>query len=576
MRFKHTILTAADNADVLNYEEIKHMFNIRHSACRPLLAILLVLSGLAQASDVGTITRERLEGVVQKRPYSPYANRNFPTRPLFGDTHLHTAISFDAGMLGTRLMPPDAYKFAKGEQVIASSGQPVKLSRPLDFLVVADHSDNFGLASDIVSGAPNVLAVPEGKRWYKMIQEGKGFEAATEAYLATAQSRLPAELNYSPGTPAYGAVWEETIKAADDANDPGRFTAFIGYEWSSNPGGNLHRNVIFRENGMFARQVEPLTTIPPAGTSDPRGLWEWMEAYENKTGGNVLAISHNGNLSNGLMFPMIEPVDGQALDLAYSESRARWEPLFEVTQIKGTSEAHPFLSPADEFADYEIWDKGNLDMTVAKKPEMLEFEYARAALKNGLKLEEALGASPFKIGMIGGTDAHTGLAAVEENNYFGKITPEEPSAHRLTNLFHKGEAGTWTGWELSSSGYAAVWATDNTREAIFDAMRRRETYATTGTRLTVRFFGGWDFVMDDATSRTPAEAGYTRGVPRGGNLSNAPDGGAPRFLVWAMRDAIGANLDRIQVVKGWLDELGNTHDWTRRLTLLRLIITLLQ
>jgi len=535
MRFKHTILTAADNADVLNYEEIKHMFNIRHSACRPLLAILLVLSGLAQASDVGTITRERLEGVVQKRPYSPYANRNFPTRPLFGDTHLHTAISFDAGMLGTRLMPPDAYKFAKGEQVIASSGQPVKLSRPLDFLVVADHSDNFGLASDIVSGAPNVLAVPEGKRWYKMIQEGKGFEAATEAYLATAQSRLPAELNYSPGTPAYGAVWEETIKAADDANDPGRFTAFIGYEWSSNPGGNLHRNVIFREN-----EVEPLTTIPPAGTSDPRGLWEWMEAYENKTGGNVLAISHNGNLSNGLMFPMIEPVDGQALDLAYSESRARWEPLFEVTQIKGTSEAHPFLSPADEFADYEIWDKGNLDMTVAKKPEMLEFEYARAALKNGLKLEEALGASPFKIGMIGGTDAHTGLAAVEENNYFGKITPEEPSAHRLTNLFHKGEAGTWTGWELSSS-----------REAIFDAMRRRETYATTGTRLTVRFFGGWDFVMDDATSRTPAEAGYTRGVPRGGNLSNAPDGGAPRFLVWAMRLAPTSTVSKSSKA-GWM------------------------
>ena len=396
---------------------------------------------------------------MKKRPYSPYANRNFPERPLFGDTHLHTAISFDAGMLGTTLMPADAYRFAKGEQLIASSGQPVRLSRPLDFLVVTDHSDNFGLASDIVAGAPNVLAVPEGQRWYNMIKEGKGFEAATEAYMATAQSRLPEALNYAPGTRPYRSAWEQTIKAADEANDPGRFTAFIGYEWSSNPGGNLHRNVIFRNDGALARQVEPLTTIPPIGTSDPRGLWEWMQTYESKTGGDVLAIAHNGNLSNGLMFPIIEPVDGKPIDRAYAETRARWEPLFEVTQIKGTSEAHPFLSPTDEFADYEIWDKGNLDLTVAKTNDMLEYEYARAALKNGLKLEETLGVSPYKFGMVGSTDAHTGLAAVEENNYFGKITPEEPSAHRLTNVFQKGAAGSFTGWELSSSGYAAVWAT---------------------------------------------------------------------------------------------------------------------
>ena len=539
-----------------------NMYRSHYSAflCTSLLALLCASPALAQDSDVGTITPERLEGVLQKRPYSPYANRNFPERPLFGDTHLHTAISFDAGMLGTTLMPADAYRFAKGEQLIASSGQPVRLSRPLDFLVVTDHSDNFGLAADIVAGAPNVLAVPEGQRWYNMIKEGKGFEAATEAYMATAQSRLPEALNYAPGTRPYRSAWEQTIKAADEANDPGRFTAFIGYEWSSNPGGNLHRNVIFRNDGALARQVEPLTTIPPIGTSDPRGLWEWMQTYESKTGGDVLAIAHNGNLSNGLMFPIIEPVDGKPIDRAYAETRARWEPLFEVTQIKGTSEAHPFLSPTDEFADYELWDKGNLDLTVAKTNDMLEYEYARAALKNGLKLEETLGVSPYKFGMVGSTDAHTGLAAVEENNYFGKITPEEPSAHRLTNVFQTGKVGSFTGWELSSSGYAAVWARENTREAIFDAMERRETYATTGTRMVVRFFGGWDFEAADATSRTPADAGYTRGVPMGGNLSAGPKGVSPRFLVAALRDPIGANLDRIQIVKGWLGKDGNLQE----------------
>lgn len=532
----------------------------RSHSCAFLVGLLCAFPALAQENDAGTITPERLEGVVQRRPYSPYANRKFPERPLFGDTHLHTAVSFDAGMVGTRLMPADAYRFAKGEQVISSSGQPVRLSRPLDFLVVADHSDNYGMAADIVSGAANILAVPEGRRWYNLIQEGKDLEAAMEAYLDYADGGFPEGLNYSPDSRPFRSAWEQTIKAADDANDPGRFTAFIGYEWSSNPGGNLHRNVIFRDDGTFARQVAPLTTAPPVGTTDPRGLWEWMQAYETKTGGDVLAIAHNGNLSNGLMFPMIEPVDGKPIDLAYAQTRARWEPLFEVTQIKGDSEAHPFLSRNDEMAGYETWDKGNLDMTVAKNPEMLQYEYARGAFKNGLKLKVTLGENPYKFGLVGSTDAHTGLAAVEENNYFGKITPEEPSVHRLSNVFLTGPAGSYTGWELAASGYAAVWATENTREAIFDAMERREAYATTGPRMIVRFFGGWDFELADATSRTPAEVGYTRGVPMGGDLRAAPKGVSPRFLVAALRDSIGANLDRVQIVKGWLDKGGTSHE----------------
>ena len=251
-----------------------------------------------------------------------------------------------------------------------------------------------------------------------------------------------------------------------------------------------------------------------------------MAAYEEKTGGNVLAIAHNGNLSNGLMFPVIELFTGKPLDREYAETRARWERLYEATQIKGDGETHPLLSPNDEFADFEIWDKGNLDLSVLKKPEMLEFEYLRSALKNGIKLEPELGTNPYKFGLIGSTDAHTGLAAVEEDNFFGKTSAAEPNPERLTEVFVQAKAGDarlWTGRQ-TASGYAAVWATENTREALWDAMERRETYATTGPRMVVRFFGGFDFEAADAKTRRPAEVGYTKGVPMGGDLKAAPEG----------------------------------------------------
>ena len=367
---------------------------------------------------------------------------------------------------------------------------------------------------------------------------------------------------YFPGSRAYRGAWQETIAAAEAYNDPGRFTAFIGYEWTSNTGGNnLHRNVIFRDNGDKAGQVEPYTVYPPYGSDNPAGLWQWMEAYENKTGGSVLAIAHNGNLSNGTMFPMIESF-GKKIDRAYAETRARWERLYEATQTKGDGEAHPFLSPNDEFADFERWDKGNLDGSVAKKKEMLEFEYARSALKNGLKLEQQLGTNPYKFGLIGSSDAHTGLAAMEEDNFFGKTVPQEPSPERLRATFvDNPQTGVKImDWEVSSSGYAAVWAQDNTREALWDAMQRRETYATTGPRMLVRFFGGFDFQPDDANDRMPAEIGYTKGVPMGGDLRRAPAGKAPTFLVAALKDPIGANLDRIQIVKGWMDAKGELRE----------------
>jgi hypothetical protein len=516
---------------------------------------------LAQAQDAGEADKAKLEKVYA-HAYSPYAQREFPTRPLFGDTHLHTMASFDAGAFGARLTPRDAYRFAMGQEVVSSSGIPVQLSRPLDFLVVADHSDNMGMFGDLLAGKPNILADPQGKSWYALIKAGKGGEAAFQIVNSFSAGTFPKALTYAPGNPGYAAAWLDTIAAAEEYNSPGRFTAFIGYEWTSTTNGNnLHRNVIFRDNGDKARQVEPMVTIKPVGSDNPRDLWKWMEAYESKTGGRVLAIPHNGNLSNGRMFPLIDSFSGKPVDKEYAAARARWERLVEATQTKGDGEAHPYLSPNDEFADFERWDKGNLNLSVGKTKDMLEYEYARSALKNGLKLERQLGVNPYKFGLVGSSDAHTGLAAMEEDNFIGKTVGQEPSAERMSTTFMKDKSGRMImDWEVSSSGYAAVWAKENTRASIWDAMQRRETYATTGSRPAVRFFGGWDFTAADARTRLPAQVGYKKGVPMGGDLSRAPAGKAPSFLVAALKDPIGANLDRYQVIKGWLDANGQLHE----------------
>ena len=538
----------------------------RKNSAAGFLAICLAMPALAigqaATTDTGTITAETANDLHGKRPYSPYADRSFPTRPFFGDTHMHTAFSMDAGAFGARLTPRDAYRLARGEQVMASSGQPVKLSRPLDFMVVADHSDNMGFFPDLFAGKPHVLADPTGRKWYDMIQAGQGGAAAIEIIVAFSHTTFPKDIMYFPGTPAYRGAWQETIDAAETYNEPGRFTAFIGFEWTSNTGGNnLHRNVIFRDDGDKAGQVEPFTVYPPFGSDNPVDLWKWMTDYEIKTGGHVLAIAHNGNLSNGTMFPVTEAFD-KRIDRTYVETRAKWERLYEATQTKGDGEAHPRLSPNDEFADFETWDKGNLDGSVAKTREMLEFEYARSALKNGLKLGDRLGTNPYKFGMVGSTDAHNGLMAIEEDNFFGKTTPQEPSPERLTATFiNNAETGVRImDWEVGAAGYAAVWAEENTRESLWDAMERKETYATTGSRMIVRFFGGFDFEAADARNRMPADVGYIKGVPMGGDLRAAPSGKSPTFLVAAMKDAQGGNLDRIQVIKGWMDARGNLQE----------------
>jgi hypothetical protein len=512
-------------------------------------------------TDIGTLDKESTaKAFPSKPPYSPYAGRNFPTRPFFGDTHVHTSFSMDAGAAGCRLGPVDAYRFGKGEEVTASSGQRAKLARPLDFMVVTDHSDGFGFFPRLFAGDPKILSYPQGRRWYDMIQAGN-FEVAFEIVGAFSQGKMADGLVPLPGSTAYRGAWEETIKAADQANDPGRFTAFIGFEWTSNTGGNnLHRNVIFRDNALRAGMVEPFTTQKPLGSDNPRDLWKYMAMVEEKTGGQVLALAHNGNLSNGLMFPIVESFTGKKIDRAYAENRMRWEPLYECTQIKGDGETHPFLSPNDEFANFERWDKGNLDLSVLKKPEMLELEYARSALKNGLKMEAELGVNPYKFGLVGSTDAHTALATADDDNFFGKASNSEPSADRAIHPFMKTKNATIMGWEQTASGYAGVWATANTRESLFDAMKRKEVYATTGPRMVVRFFGGWEFEDKDAQDRLPARIGYTKGVPMGGDLRAAPAGKSPTFLVAALKDPIGANLDRIQIIKGWVDKAGKTQE----------------
>ncbi len=528
-----------------------------------MLMALTMTINLSQAQDP-LPSEDALQNAYPKRTnYSPYAGRNFPTQVYWGDTHLHTGMSMDAGAFGARLLPEDAYRFARGQEIRSSTGQMVKLSRPLDFLVVADHSDNMGFFPRLLAGEPSMLADPTGRRWYDMVQAGgqEGVKAAVEIVQSLTMNTMPEALASLPGTEAYESAWKVTVDAAEKYNDPGRFTAFIGYEWTSTDKGfNLHRVVVYRDGGGLARQVEPYTTIPPLGSPNPIDLWKWMGDYESKTGGKLLAIAHNGNMSNGWMFPETTNRYGAAIDNNYAGQRIRWEPLYEVTQIKGDGETHPFLSPNDEYADYETWAVGNLDLSEMKTDKMLKYEYGRSGLLLGLKLEQKLGINPYKFGLVGATDSHTGMSTAAEDNFYGKHSGMEPNEKRMEHPMARVGDVEYSGWMPAAAGYQGVWAKENTREALFDAMMRKETYATTGPRMIVRFFGGWDFNDSDAKSRLPADAGYYKGVPMGGDLTNAPSGKSPSFLVAAQKDPYSGNLDRIQIVKGWVDKRGNEQE----------------
>ena len=522
------------------------------------LCILFVSSTSLMAQDV----IPTLDNVAEvARPYSPYAGRNFPTKVLWGDTHVHTSNSLDARAVGATLGPEEAFRFARGDEVVSSHGERVRLARPLDFLVVADHSDAMGAMNEIIAGNPDLMRDPTLRDWSERINRGgrEAIEAAVEivyAFAGVAGPPIP-EIVLDPKFAA--TVWQRYLDTAEQYNEPGIFSAIIGYEWTSTENGNnLHRNVLYRDGADMARQMNPYTT---AESFNPEDLWRWMADYEEKTGGDVLAIAHNGNLSNGTMFPNeINPATGQALTGDYAVNRIKWEPLYEITQIKGDGEAHPLLSPNDEFADYGTWDKNNLG-PYAKAEEMLQREYGREALKNGLVLEQTLGTNPYQFGVVGSTDSHTALATADEDNFFGKLSHAEPSPERMHEpLAEFTDELYWDGWSVLASGYAAVWATENTREAIFDAMERKETYATTGPRMTVWFFGGWEFEASDAEQRAPGRIGYSKGVSMGGNLSSAPAGESPSFLIAALKDPYNGNLDRIQIVKGWVDDDGETQE----------------
>jgi len=527
------------------------------------LALVSAISALASVS----LGAQELVGIAPDADaeYSPYIQQDFPNQVLFGDTHLHTGYSADAGLVGATTTPDDAYRFAKGEMVKSSHGIPAQLQRPLDFLVVADHAENLGLTFGLKEKNKALLGTEWGRGLMEIIAPGTA-EAMGEAYVYWGNTFAMAEDAQDPlaGTGFNETMWQRMTEAAERHNNPGAFTALIGYEWTSGPrGNNLHRNIIFRDGKKKADQAVPFSSYD---SEDPEDLWNWMERYESKTGGRLLAIPHNGNLSNGTMFDDVTLMSRKPIDQAYAERRMRFEPIYEVTQIKGDGEAHPALSPNDEFADYGTWDKGSFGPE-PKTPEMLPREYAREAWKRGMAYAASLGVNPFKFGVIGSTDSHTGLATTQEDNFFGKVTMVEPTSDPVR--FEEAITGRFTPDDPSddithaqalASGLAAVWARENTREAIWDAFERKEVFATTGTRIRVRVFAGWDFKEDDLDRSNFAEHGYQAGVPMGGDLSAAPKGKSPTLLIRALRDPDGANLDRIQVIKGWVDGQGETRE----------------
>ena len=491
--------------------------------------------------------------------YSPYPEQKFPNQVFFGDTHLHTSYSTDAGMIGNTLGPEEAYRFARGEKVTSSTGLPAQLKRPLDFLVVSDHAENLGLAPAINESNPELLKNEWAKMVHDLVKAGKPTEAYDKWLKVMGVQKDPLKEQ----TEFVKLMWHRITEAAKKYNNPGQFTAFIAYEWTTNydGGDNLHRNVIFRGDKTKADQMIPFSQYDSV---DPEDLWQWMADYEKKTGGQVLAIPHNGNLSNGLMFDDVTLTTKKPLSRDYAERRMKWEPLYEITQMKGDGESHPSLSPTDEFADFEIWDKGSFGPKLKTK-EMIPKEYAREALKRGLAYESKLGMNPFKFGFAGGTDSHTSLSTTSEDNFFGKVVLLEPTDDPIR--FDEVIAGRFSpkGFQNRSrntgaAGITGIWAKENTREALWDAMKRKEVFATTGTRLKVRVFGGFDYISSDLDRSDFVKYAYEHGMPMGGDLSNAPKGKAPNFLVRVVRDADGANLDRVQIVKGWLDKSGKTHE----------------
>ena len=507
-----------------------------------------------------------------QEPYSPYVNRDYPENVYWGDTHVHTYLSADAYGMGTRTTPDQAYRFARGETIRATGGGDAKLRRPLDFLMVSDHATNLGVVPALVAGDEQLLTAKEKEKLADVLANLSELPALPDVLRAKTLDEFidgstPLQMgkvggNFGIDDRFKRRVWEDVVAIAERYNDPGRFTTFAGYEYSP-PG--LHRNVLFAGG-----PTETLKTLPfsQQDSRNPEDLWAYLEAYREMTGSDVISIPHNSNISRGNMF-MTETWENKPITQDYARIRSSIEPLIEVTQIKGDSETHPTNSPNDAFAHYEPFDMNssfgwsitywsyrlyraiNSYRDTRSEEEIMRASYARSALQTGLDIEAKVGVNPYKFGMIGSTDSHTGLATADEDNFWGKMGTNEPSPYRgATQAFY------------ASSGYAAVWAQENTRESIFAAMKRREVYATTGPRITLRFFAGWDFTEGHSQEPDIAPVGYRLGVPMGGDLNQSKEtkNKAPTFLIRATKDPDGANLDRIQVIKGWRDESGKLNE----------------
>lgn len=483
------------------------------------------------------------------------------TNLYWGDTHIHTGNSFDVYLFGTPTSTPDtAYRFAKGLPVVSpTTGTRWQLTTPLDFLVIADHAEAMGAFPRLFAGDEELNNTKIGKIFRELGGEQSSEELqAVYDMLVTVGTGLENDQGLTPKdiyTDLHAgemrrSTWDAQIEAAERHNQPGEFTAFIGWEWSSQPnGGNLHRVVFTPQGGDVASQFLPFSSLE---STDPERLWAWLDETSASTGAQFVAIPHNPNISNGRMFPLLSET-GKDVDAAYAATRMKWEPVVEMTQIKGDSETHPLLSPTDEFADFETFPF--LLTPDGRTPDPTHGDYLRAGLKRGLELDALVGENPFKVGMIGSTDSHTGMSAVEEKNFAGKGQHDASPAQRS----HPTGIGGSKGWDMGAGGYAGVWAEENTRQSLFEAFQRKEVYATTGPRIVLRFFGGFDFREKDAQSGDLARLGYSKGVPMGGDLRRHGDR-TPNFLVAAGRDPNGANLDRIQIVKGWLDADGQSQE----------------
>lgn len=469
---------------------------------------------------------------------------------LFGDLHIHTGLSTDAYVFGVRTLPEDVYTFARGGTIEHAAGYPIQISRPLDFAAVTDHAEYLGQAR-----LAN-LEVPTTQRPLRDLLLNGNALSITIAWIKSTAFIRQQGFGFGLDEVDEGInrdAWQMTIDAAQKFNEPGVFTTFIGYEWSAfvdSPTVHIHRNVIYRSDNVSDLPFSYLDS------HYPEDLWRFL-AKENAAGRHAFAIPHNANLSDGNMYPSVDSY-GKPITEEYAKMRSEYEPISEILQIKGSSETHPLLSNLDEFANFEIANLVSLGDD--SDPGRVKGAYARDALRLGLELSHSEGFNPYTFGVIGSSDSHNASSPTEESSYHGKLPMMDGSAGLRTDSATLLPAGINPVTRWGSGGLAAVWAEENTRASIYDALQRKETFATSGPRISVRFFAGWDYDVSLLEQTDVISRAYAGGVPMGGTLSAAPSAASPKFMVLAMKDPEGANLDRIQIIKAWVDDSGNSHE----------------